>query len=688
MRSLALLRPRVLRALLTNCGALTSGAIFGLCLLLGGVTTAHAAKWEPVASADLAAKESAWSPGAAAEVLLSSHELSQTANGSHVEQYFRVKIYTQTGVELVSKRAVDADENEIISGVAGRVVKPDGRIVELTKEHIFETVEAKVGSAKRTRTSLAFPDLEVGDVVEYRWKSSYYGELGGYRFLIQDSLPVRDYSFKLASMRDRGSIYYMHCPSAKLTEFGLTAELTAHNLPAFEEEENMPPAPEFQAWLAVVRAYGALSDEDVWTLRSSEWAAEFEAAVRAGGSIKRKVGELIQGAANDDEKLQRLYDFCQGSITNYGWVSTPEIRAEKEKSRKETVPSPSRVLERGGGWPDDINYLFATMARAAGYKVRLGRSASRSEIVGVRGANGHIFLNRQCIAVEVGGAWRYFKPAAYFVPFGMNQWWDESVAVLRCDDKVLFDTTPATPAASTQANRKGRFTLDAEGTLEGDAEESYTGHAAVVRKMEFWEDSVEDVAKKFRERLVKRLPNAEVTAIEWTNLRTREMPLTVKYHVRVPGYAEQAGSRLALALSFFEAGQPVIFAAAERKYPIMFPYAYGEHDDVQIALPEGYVLDKGSAPKPVADVANTISATYKLQYLPKTRTFTYQRDFALGSNGVTSFRVESYPVLKALFEKVHASDTHSLLIKPKATAPAAAPAPAEATTPAPVAPQS
>ena len=658
-------------------------AIFGLCLLLGGGATAHAAKWDPVAPADLAATESAWSPGAAAEVLLSSHELSQTANGTHVEQYFRVKIFNQAGVERLSKRAIESSEQENISAVAARVVKPDGSTVELAKEHIFETVETKVGSAKRTRTSLAFPDLGVGDVVEYRWKSSYYGGLGSVRFPIQDSLPVREYSFKLASMRDRGSIYYMHCPGAKLTEFGLTAELTAHNLPAFEEEECMPPDPEFRAWLTVVRAYGALTDADIWKLQSSDWATEFEAAVRPSGAIKKKVAELLQGAASDEEKLQRLYDFCQGSITNYGWVNSPEIRAEKEKSRKETKPSPSRILERGAGWSDDINYLFAAMARAAGYKVRQGRSASRSDIMGVRGANGYIFLDRECVAVEVAGVWRYFKPAAFFVPFGLNQWWDESVAVLRCDDKVLFDTTPAAPAAASQANRKGRFVLDAEGTLEGDAEESFTGHEAVVMKMARWEDSAEDVAKTFRERIAKRLPTAEVTAIEWTNLRTREMPLTVKYHVRVPGYAEQAGSRLALALSFFEVGQSVVFAATERKFPIMFPYARGEHDDIQIVLPEGYVLDKGSAPKPVADGGNTISATYKLQYLPKTRTFGYQRDFTLGGNGVTSFRVESYPVLKALFEKLHASDTHSLMIKPKASTPAPAAVPAEPTpTPA------
>ncbi len=656
--------------------------------LVAAPTGAQAATWQPVPLADLAATESAWSPGAAAEVLLSSHELSQTANGTHVEQYFRVKIYTQTGVELVSKRSVEADEKEIISAVAGRVVKPDGRIVELSKEHIFETVEKKVGAEKRTRTSFAFPDLGVGDVVEYRWKSSYYGGVSSIRFPIQDSLPVRDYGFKLGSMRDRGSIYYMHCPSAKLTEFGLTAELTAQNLPAFEEEENMPPAPEFKAWLTVVRAYGSMTDADIWVRFSSYYATEFEAAVRPGGAVKKKVGELLGGAASDEEKLQRLYDFCQRSITNYDWVNSPEIRAEKEKSRKETVPSPSRTLERGAGWSDDINYLFAAMARAAGYKVREGRSASRTEIVGVRGANGHIFLDRKCVAVEVGGVWRYFKPAAYFVPFGMNQWWDESVAVLRCDDKVLFDTTPAAPATASQTKRTGRFALDAEGTLEGDVEESYTGHAAINAKVVSWEDSDEDVAKKFREQLAKRLPTAEVTAIEWTNLRTREMPLTVKYHVRVPGYAAQAGSRLALALSFFETGQPVAFAAAERKYPIMFPYSYGEYDDIRIVLPEGYVLDKGSAPKPVADGANTISATYKLGYLPKTRTFTYERDFTLGGNGVTSFRVESYPVLKALFEKVHASDTHSLLIKPKASAPVPAPAPADATPATPVVPQS
>jgi hypothetical protein len=661
------------------CVATTLRRLLRAPALLAAVFAATAplarAGWPAVAPADLAATESTSCPGADAEILLSEHELSETSTETRTEDYVRAKVYTRKGVDEQGKFSIEYSDPFRVRPPSARVVKPDGTSIELKKSDIFETVVAKVGQEKRTKISFAFPNLEPGDIVEYRWVTYRTGNFFAQWVLAQDKLPVREYHFMVRSMQNPGSVAWMNCPNAKSSGGMTSLEMTAHNLPAFDEEENMPPEREFRGWIFVIRTFPGFNSKDMWQSISSYWADEFEVATRPGGFFKTKAVELTAGATGDDEKLRRLYEFCQEEITNYSWVSSPEIQAAREKSAKEPAQAPKRVVERRAGWLEEINRVFAALARGAGYKVREARSASKTALLGVRGPSGWAFLDRTCVAVEVGGQWRYFDPGSYFVPFGMLGWRDDGVTMLRCDDKVALDTSPASSIDRTQLVRKGRFALDAEGTLEGEAEESFTGHLAVAIKGDNWENSTEDVDKEFRERLTKRIPTAEITDIVWTNLRTRQLPLTVKYHVRVPGFAEQAGKRLVFAPAFFEAGEPVVFAADVRKFPIMFPYVWGEHDEIEITLPEGYALDQPSAPAPVGEVSSAFGAAYALKFNPKTRVFGYRRDFALGANGASAFRTESYPLLKDLFAALHKSDTHSIMLKPKEVA-ASAPAPA------------
>lgn len=640
-------------------------AAFVLCCAAKLAPSAAAAKWDPIDPKDLVATESQSSPGVAAEILLSEHELSEGKDFTRTKDHIRAKIYTQKGVEDSGRLSIYCPEDWSVRTPEARVVKPDGRVVELKKTDIFETVVAKIGQEKLRKVSFAFPDLAPGDVVEYRWVTYRNGDLFAQWSIVQDELPVREYRLWVGDMTHPGRMNVLHCPEMKIDESSSSLEAVAHGIPAFEAEEFMPAQREFRGWLTIVRTFPAFGDKDVWNSISSYWNDEFEADTRPGGGLKRKAAELIAGATSDDEKLRRLYDFCQSEIVNYSWVNSPEIQEAREKSRKESAVSVGRVLERRAGWSDDVDRLFAGLARGAGFKVRQGRNASKAAITAVRGADGWAFVDRTSVGVEVGGVWRYFRPGSYFTPFGMLPWQDEGTTMVRCDDRPQFDSTPMATAAASRATRVGHFTLDAEGTLEGSASESYTGHLAIALKSDKWSDSAEDIDKHFREEVAKRLPSAEVTDIVWTNLRTRELPLHVQYRLRVPGYAEQAGKRLVVVPSFFEAGAPVVFAAAERKFPIVFPHARYEHDEIQIVLPDGYTLDQPSAPKPVADGSKSFTADYKLQYAPKSRTLSLVRDYTLGGSGVISFRTESYPLLKALFERQHASDTHAILLKPR-----------------------
>lgn len=694
------MRPRIVSLSFLHHGAArlrrAAAPLLLLAGLLGAPVGAQAARWEPVDPVELAATESTAFPGTDVEFLLSRHLMRETeqqkiGGGRMVvgeeslltENYIRAKVYTQKGVGDLGKYAILFHTDRKVFDTAARVIKPDGTSRELKKSDIFESVRAKTrNEGEMKQVTFVFPDLEPGDVVEYRWTEQLGETLWLETFYCQEMFPVREYSFRVGGMRNNGKVGWMHCPTPETNDRN-GFEVTFRNLPAFEEEENMPPMRELRGWVFVAKTFPHFpNDKAIWTELGRAWGDEFNLATRPAAALKKKAAELVAGATSDEEKLRRLYEFCQAEILNTTYRTTTELQAEIEKHKGEDAQSPAKTLEKGRGRADEINLLFGSLARALGYEARLVYNASRSNLLNVAIPSGWAFIyDMRSVAVKVGGQWQYHNPGNYLLPFGLLAAGAEGAAALICDTRKFEQgVIPVSRAEQNRQQRKGRFTLDAEGTLEGEVEETFLGHEATTFKADNWDKTAAEVTKNFRDALNRRLPNAEVSEIVWTNLEDRALPLVVRYRVRVPGYAEQMGQRLVFPPAFFEVGESVVFAAMERKFPIFFLYPWSEHDDIEIVLPEGYALDKPSAPQPVSDPAGPFGARYSLTYSGKTRTFGYQRDFALGGNGVFSFRAESYPVLKSLFEQLHKSDTHAIMLKPKEAAPvptATAPASAQ-----------
>ena len=667
--------------------ALSRAAIVGLLFLAVSRTGWAKDKWDPVAPADLAAKESTTSPGADVEILLSRQVLEAYLAESTLDHYVRAKIYTAKGAEDWGRYRAEMPPHSRVKNLAGRVIKADGTIIELQKADFQESVLLKYDNEKWRQTAFAFPNLAPGDIVECRWTEAFSTWLSSYQSFCQETFPVREFRFRIENFPSAYWCEWRNCTGAQLdTKDGTKMTLVVRNIPPFDKEDNMPPEWDFRGGLLLIPNNRDYTNTELWREYSSYWDDGFRLDTRIGG-LKHKAMALIAGAQTDDEKLRRLYDFCQQEIGNLKSSDTAEVKALREKRENDNddqSQTATQTLEKRLGWPYEINFLFAGLARAAGFEVKRAQSASRAEVMNVRTEKGWAFLGNTGVAVQVGGTWRYFSPGSYWVPYGMLNWTDEGVTALLCDDsKVIYETTPATGADKSQANRKARLALDSEGTLDGEIDESFTGHEGIAYKARYADKAADEIDRDFREELTKRLPTAEISDLQWGNLRTHEFPVTLHYKVHVPGYAEQAGKRLVVAPGYFETGRPAKFTAESRRLPIFFPFAREEHDDIELVLPEGFELDHPSAPASVGAQENTIGARYVIGYKPKHRTLSYRRDFVLGGNQAISFQTESYPVLKKRFERLYQSDTHALILKVKAEAAVTPVAPATDAKPTP-----
>ncbi|MEO6995194.1 MAG: DUF3857 domain-containing protein [Lacunisphaera sp.] len=640
-------------------------------------------EWEPIPADDLASLECKAFPGASAEALIVRQTFDASQDDAWTTQFQRIKIYSPKAAEEQGVMNIEYSERSKVWSLEARVTKPDGKSTEFHKDDFHDSVFVKVDGYKIKRKTLAVPNLEAGDVVELKWMQGTETNIGHYFWwYCQLPIPVRQYTFSMANSQNDYRVLWFNVPHAEMVH---SNTLEMKDLPPFEAEPAMAPMRDVRGWFLVSFTSGYMrwfnkDQAGLWQEISAYYGEDYRLLTKPNTEVKHTAKEAIAGAANDDEKLQRLYDFCQQHVSNLDYFDSSDLQQAKKKleNRNHDQP-PEKTLQLASGYSHHVNELFASLARSVGFEVREARSASRDATLQVRNPMGWMFMSDNAVAVRRGKEWKIYAPGDYYVPCGMLKSSIESATSLICDeDKTIFENNPVSPASKSQISRKGRFTLDADGNLEGDVEITIDGHPAIRDKSNWRSWQRDEVDTEYRKRITAHLSAADVGNLNWENLQGNKLPLRVSYKLKVPGYADTAGSKIILTPDVFKHGATPFFTAESRKYPIFFDSAWSEHDDIEIVLPEGYTLDAATAPANVGDPEGTLGVRYGVAYKGKAHTLVYKRDFALGANSMIAFQAASYPAIKNLFEAISRSDEHTILLKPKPAAPAASEPPAAA----------
>jgi len=655
------------------------GVLVAAVISLSLAQAANAANWDPIDPADLKSTASALEPDAQAEVLFTRSAFSGDSSGSYLENYSRTKVYKQKNADDLGWVRIEVDkENGKIWNLAARVTKPDGTSTEYGKDAFKEVVSVKTEYGKGKSYTFAAPGIQAGDVVELRWvepANTWHGWY--YTRDVQQRIPIRKYIMEVAGADVGAELIYFNLPGAEVRRIdNARAQLVCSNIPSYKPEPHAPPVKDNAGWLVIWfkgrYMHQHYTGEKLWESVSSAHHEDFKVLTRPGSAIKRKATELLTGASSDEDKINRLHEFTRTQIANTDYDTSPKSEHARKRMEQSGITwGPEDSLSNGCGSPQQINELFASLCRAAGFEVLRTLSSSRNLTTKVRHNNGYIFLRSQdnLVSVKLGEKWKNYSPGAAFLPSGMVPSHAEFADALLCnDEKPSFSLTPPAPASASQELRKGRFKLLEDGTLEGTVEVTYTGHFAGSMKAEWAKTVREEVDKAHKTSIQERVPAAEIDSFEWENLTGPALPLINRYHVRIPGYAESVGDKLVFAADYFTLGGQAIFTDETRTLPIYLRHAWSEIDDIEITLPEGYVFDQPTNPKSVTGPNGLLAAKYKLSYKAKQNLFTFRREFSFGADGVISFQQAAYPTLKGLCDAVHASDKHTLVIAPKAPA--------------------
>jgi Domain of Unknown Function with PDB structure (DUF3857) len=624
--------------------------------------------WKPITPEDLKFIE----PGAPAVILYESYERDDTKHSAH--RYVRLKILSEEGkkyatVELPYNRGIGK-----ISDIRARTIRPDGSIANFDGK-VYEKTVIKGHGIKILEKAFTLPDVQVGSIIEYKF-GDYWGDDKFFdaRWIVQDELKKlhAHYSYKPFQgdlITEHGSIgngvfWSSLLPNGEKpvrNDMTHIVELDLANVPAFEEEEFMPPSDQMK--YRVMFYYGGGRDlkniDQFWKEEAKYWNKEVNKFLHSGSAVSALVAEAgIAPSDPPEAKAKKIYDRIQ-KMENLSYARE-RTAAEDKRSHYKSPKNAEDVAKFGAGFRTEITRLYVAAARAAGLQAYPMEVSTRDEFFFQKQIPDANQLNSEIAIVDLGGGKEIFlDPGTKACPFGLMHWKRTNVAGIRqlpSGDAAFAETPQADPNKSTTI-RVAQLKLAPDGSAEGGVEIAFRGQEALIHRLDYLDSDEQGRKKDVEDEVRAWLPDgSDLKLTELKNMDAIDEPLIAKFTVKMPQLGASAGKRLLLPAGVFELKKRQVLMHSERKQPIYFNYPYREVDKAMIELPSGIQVDT----LPEAKDVNNGFSLYRAKRTASSSQIVLDRDFAVLG---LALPLEYYPQLKSFFETVKSADDEQVVLK-------------------------
>ena len=367
-------------------------------------------------------------PEAGAVILLDEAQLEVfQRNGkpfSTVDRHTVVKILNERGYSFANV-VIPYEAGTKISRIQARTRLPDGRIVSLLTDQVFDTnlysdyVYYSDTRAKR----FAMPAVEVGCVVEYRWRKTVnHFDIWTY-WPFQREEPVLLSRYTVTSPRELGIRHktYGNQIHSELRTTSLGDKIQrvweANDVPAFIPEISAPPGNEAIGHIKF-SPLGVNDWEDIAT-----WFRDLaEDRMKPNEQVKTTTRRLIQGLNSPEEILRRIFEYVRDNVR---YVPIEIGIGGYQPHHAATV------LRNNFGDCKDMTTLIIAMADAAGIEVHpvlistWPNGKADSSLVSQAHFNHVIALSMQKDGSEI-----WMDATEKKCPFGELPWYDQNRFVL------------------------------------------------------------------------------------------------------------------------------------------------------------------------------------------------------------------------------------------------------------------
>jgi len=649
-------------------------ALLGLTVCWLGAPVARAGiGFQPVSPDELKMTSEPLAPGAPAIILYRQVDRDDNIHTPHEDNYFRIKILTEEGRKHADVEIPYFNLNQDVVAVKARTIRPDGSIANFDgKVFAKELVKGKFEGTgvKYLAKTFTLPDVQVGGIIEYSYTIDY-GEymLFDSHWMLSDELFTKRAQFSLKPFSD--SYYGTHSlrwswhdlPNGAVPKRGpdQVVRMEASNIPAFQEEQYMPPADELKARVDFIYEEGIAETDPAsyWKHFGKQRNGQLEGFVGKRNAMEQAVAQIVAASDPPEVKLRKIYDRVQQFRNTSYEVQKTEQEQKRAKEKTSENVNVEDIWKRGYGNAIQLTWLFLGLARAAGFEAYGCWVSARNEYFFSPVTMQSAKLNSNVVLVKLNGKDLYLDPGVAFTPFGLLEWSETGVPGLRLDkDGGSWIQTTLPQPSESRIERAGKLQLSNTGDLEGRVTITYVGLEAMYQRLE--EQHVDEVErKKYLEEGLKSQIEAgtEVELINKPDWTSSETPLVVEFNLKVPGWASNAGQRAVIPAAIFTAGEKGIFEHATRVHPIYFEYPHEKADDLTIELPAGWRVS--SVPQSQNQDGHIVVYSLKVEQNPGSLRLTRKLTI-----DILQIEPKYYPALRNFFQVVRTGDAEQIVLQP------------------------
>jgi hypothetical protein len=660
-----------------------SGRLLSLSLALASLTSvAFSQQWTPPTPEELSMTSQKEVPGAPAVYLFREETTDDHLHMFSI--YTRLKVLTERGKEYsnVEISFAEGGNGFTVDEIQGRTIHPDGAVIPFTGKPYDKLIE-KTQGVKFMAKVFTMPDVEVGSIIEYRYKLRYddwhfrspqwyiqsnlWTRKAHYlwlpidlsqssRYLI-DSRGRTSNNISWSSMLPTGTdVLQSHAPGGQQS-----LEVTAHDIPPIAEEDYMPPIRSL-SYRVLFYHTAYTSADDFWKNEGKFWAKTQDKFIGPGPAVNAAVKDLVAPTDTPEQKLRKLYAAVM-KLDNTRYTRQHSAEEEKAQGFKE-VRTSDDIWTRKRGSDDQLVDLFVAMARAAGFNAYVGMVTNRDRNLFIKSYLTLAQLDDTIAIVNVNGKDQFFDPGTRFCPYGHLSWEHTFAEGIRQSD-VGFDffRAPGESYSFSRTQRAANLTLGQQGAVTGTISMIYMGDPAIRWRQRAVEGDSASLEREIRTSVENLVPSGlelKITSID--KLDDYEQPLVANLEVKGT-LGSSTGKRVLLPGDIFEANAKPSFPHEKRDIPVYFHYPHMMQDAVRIKFPE--TLSVESLP---ATEKNSYekSAAYTVSSESTPTSFTVRRTYILGE---IIFTPPRYPDLRAFYSKMETKDQEPVVLT---TAPASA----------------
>jgi hypothetical protein len=630
-------------------------------LLLSLLTAAPSAfaEWQQPTPEELKMTADPASPNAEAVYLFREETADDKLHMQSV--YVRLKILREEGKRYGDVEIPYGGAFNAATDIEGRTIHADGTVIPFSGKP-YEKLLAKTATLKYKAKVFSLPNVEVGSILEYRFKLRYpddyvvsptwaisqplYVHKAHYRFVASDHLILSDVDGGGATS---SIAYSQRLPNGmKMSVVHGAYEVELANIPGIPHEEYAPP---MNAFTYRVRFYytSATSSDEYWKRYGKSWSHRVDHFAAPSAAVTRTAQELTQGMTTEDQKLSRLYAAVM-KLDNTSF-NREHTREENRVEGVKQVKSADDILNLKRGSSDELAELFLALARAAGIHAYAMEVVNRDQsFFDPSFLSGSQFDDLIVIAM-VDGKERMFDPGQRYATYGQLSWVHSGVYGLREQEggKTAIATTLGGAYKDNAITRNANVTLAEDGTLTGSATMIYTGAEALRWRQKALEGDQESLKKEFDDELQAAMPPGAIAHLHhFLGLDTPESNLLARVDIS-GNLGTSTGRRVVLPLALFS-GAANSFSSSHREQPIDLRFPRMEQDQITLHLPA--TMHPESMPA-AAKVSVPQMAVYVNSTTSDAQSITYARTMAMAN---ALYTPEEYGKLKGFLDDVGTHD--------------------------------